>query len=88
MPRDTCPASPFARAVRAVLAAALAILAGVTAGAVPWLAILFALAAAAAAIGAITGHCPVDFVRRDQRRARNTLGIAEARQHIDVRPKE
>ncbi|HEX5997472.1 MAG TPA: hypothetical protein VFY84_20230 [Jiangellales bacterium] len=74
--------------IRAILALALAAFAAAAAGTLPWLAVLLALAATPAAFGAVTGRCPIDFVRQRQQRAGNTLGIAEARQPIDIGPKE
>jgi hypothetical protein len=64
---------------------------GLAVAAVPlsvWLAVAVALAAAAPAFGSVTGRCPVDYLRHRRQLARNTLGIAEARQPIDVGPKE
>jgi hypothetical protein len=85
---SACAANPAERTLRAILAVGLAAFAAGTAATAPWLAVMLAIAAAPAAIGAISGRCPVDLVRHRREQKRNILGIAEARQHIDVGPKE
>jgi hypothetical protein len=92
MPRSrlvsACPARPVDRAIRGVVAVALALFAAAAGSTEMWLAVALGLGAATAAFGAITGRCPIDLLGHREQPAPNTLGLPEARQPIDVRLKE
>jgi hypothetical protein len=70
------------------VAVALALFAAAAAGTEMLLAVALGLGAATAAFGAVTGRCPTDLLGHGEQPAHNTLGLPEAKQPIDVGPKE
>lgn len=81
----SCAVSVTDRVVRGVAAVIVGAVA-VSMISQPWCAIPAGICSIMLAVGAITGWCPTDVLRTRHTKPveLNTLGYAEARQHIDV----
>lgn len=77
----TCATSRADRGLRAVAAVFLIAIATTTDN--PWCAVPAALCATFLIIGAITGWCPTDLLRRPEPRRENAFGYRDARDVID-----
>lgn len=80
-----CATSPADRVVRGIAALFVGAFALSMIGQ-PWCAIPAGICSILLAVGAITGWCPADLLRTRQAETvgQNTLGYADARQHIDI----
>ena len=82
---QACATSPADRIVRGIAALFVGAFALSMTGQ-PWCAIPAGVCSILLAVGAITGWCPTNLLRTRQAETveQNTLGYADARQHIDI----